>query len=76
MSTLIKLTKAELIALVQDRNAEVQGLRMALSVANRNAPKPAYVRAPHVLPAHFAAAREAAMRLGRSVIATAGASHA
>lgn len=75
MSTLNKLTKAQLIALVQDRNAEIQGMRMALSVANRNT-KPAYVRPPHVLPAHFVAAREAAMRLGRSVLATTGAAHA
>lgn len=75
MSTLNKLTKAQLIALVQDRNAEIQGMRMALSVANRNT-KPAYVRPPHVLPAHFVAAREAAMRLGRSVLATSGAAHA
>lgn len=75
MSTLNKLTKAQLIALVQDRNAEIQGMRMALSVANRNT-KPAYVRPPHALPAHFVAAREAAMRLGRSVLATTGAAHA
>jgi hypothetical protein len=29
--------------------------------------RPAYVRKPHQLPAHFAAAREAAMRMGVSV---------
>lgn len=75
MSTLKALTKAQLIALVQDRNAEIQALRTDLSIANRNT-KPAYVRPPHVLPAHFVAAREAAMRLGRSVVATSGAAHA
>lgn len=78
MSTLKALTKAQLIALVQDRNAEIQALRTDLSIANRNrvVTKPAYVRAPHVLPAHFVAAREAAMRLGRSVLATSSAAHA
>ena len=70
MSTLKSLTKVELIALVVERNTEIAGLRMKLSVAQRNdapAAKPAYVRTPHALPTHFAAARDAAMRMGRSV---------
>jgi hypothetical protein len=62
MSTLKSLTKAELVALVQQRNTEIAGLRMQLSIAQRNAPTTA-----HSLPAHFAAARDLAMRMGRSV---------
>lgn len=62
MVTLKSLTKVELIALIQQRDAEIAGLRMKLSIAERNAP-----RAQHALPAHFAAARDAAMRMGRSV---------
>ena len=70
MATLKSLTKVELIALLAGRDDEIAGLRMALSIAQRNdapAAKPAYVRTPHALPAHFAAARDAAMRMGRSV---------
>lgn len=70
MATLKSLTKVELIAPITERDAEIAGLRMQLSIAQRNdapAAKPAYVRTPHALPTHFAAARDAAMRMGRSV---------
>lgn len=70
-------TKAELLAHIaaQDQALRlhantIQALRLELSIAKVSAPRPAKVipqRAPHQLPAHFAAAREAAMRLGRTV---------
>lgn len=62
MVTLKSLTKVELIALIQQRDAEIAGLRMKLSIAERNTP-----RGAHALPAHFVAARDAAARMGRSV---------
>ena len=68
MVTLKSLTKAELIALIKARDAEIAGLRMKLSIAERNAPS-----TRHAVPAHFAAAREAALRMGRSVKVGAGA---
>lgn len=73
-------TKAELLAHIaaQDQALRlhantIQALRLELSIAKVSAPAapraPRVVpqRAPHQLPAHFAAAREAAMRLGRTV---------
>lgn len=73
-------TKAELLAHIASLEAEVraaglmlQALRLELSIARvspppaPHAPKVVPPRAPHALPAHFIAAREAAMRLGRSV---------
>lgn len=73
MSTLKSLTKAELIALVAERNAEIAGLRMQLSVAGRNdAPKRSFTPAAPsaaslAFRANLAAARELAMRTGACV---------
>lgn len=72
MSTLTKMTKAQLIELAQAQGAQITDLRNQLSVARaqRDSGKSAVVvrgSTTHALPAHFAAAREAAMRLGRSV---------
>ena len=76
-------TKAQLCAHIaaQDQALRlhantIQALRLELSIAKVSAPVPPAptVRAPYVprerntsLPAHFAAAREAAMRMGRTV---------
>lgn len=74
-------TKAELLAQIAVLEAELrtaalalQDLRLQLSIAKAQPAAPAAPRAPrvvparnHQLPAHFIAAREAAMRLGRSV---------
>lgn len=38
MSTLKSLTKAELVALVQERNATIEALRLELSIAKVNKP--------------------------------------
>ena len=75
-------TKAELLTHIAVLTAELrfaalttQTLRTQLSIAKASAPT---VRAPylpregnHQLPAHFVAAREAAMRMGTSVRVTA-----
>ena len=84
MTTLTKLTKAELIALLKDRNEEITGMRQALGDAHHDlkrlraqspspvaTPRPIYVRKPYQLPAHFAAARDAAMRTGIAIKVTA-----
>ena len=91
MSTLLKLTKAQLIELVKDRNAEITGLRQALGDARhdleraRAAAQPRtrvvlngtdgspsrFSYTPRALPARFAAARDAAMRMGVPVKVTA-----
>ena len=72
-------TKAQLLAHIADLEAQLIAaghtaleLRTQLSIAKASmpAPKPArttYVPAPRVLPPHFIAAREAAMRMGVSV---------
>ncbi len=71
MDTLKSLTKAELIALLNQRNAEIEGLRMKLSVAERNAPRkyvaPAPSAASIAFRANLAAARELAVRTGACV---------
>lgn len=69
MSTLNKMTKAQLIELAQAQGAQITDLRNQLSVARaqRDSGKAAVVVRGHQLPTHFVAAREAAMRLGRSV---------
>lgn len=69
MSTLNKMTKAQLIELAQQQGAQITDLRNQLSVARaqRDSGKAAVVVRGHQLPTHFVAAREAAMRLGRSV---------
>jgi hypothetical protein len=92
MTTLNKLTKAELVALLKDRNEELAGMRQALGDAHHDlkrlraqSPTPRtrvvlndaagvptrFSYTPHVLPAHFAAARDAAMRMGVAVKVTA-----
>lgn len=68
-------TKLELTQLLAQRNEELSTARLRISVLEGEltlrprslATRPAYVRTPYVLPAHFAAAREAAMRLGTCV---------
>lgn len=72
MHTLTKMTKAQLIELAQTQGAQITDLRAQLSVARaqRDSGKHAVVvrgHTTHALPAHFAAAREAAMKLGRAV---------
>lgn len=76
MSNLKSLTKAELVALLQDRNAEIMGMRQALGDMKhdlaRVAPgrvviKFADGRPTRNLPAHFAAARAEAMASGKCV---------
>ena len=73
MSTLKSLTKVELIALITERDAEIAGLRMALSIAQRDdAPKrsftaPAPTAASIAFRANLAAARDLAMRTGACV---------
>lgn len=73
MSTLKSLTKVELITLITERDAEIVGLRMALSIAQRDdAPKrsftaPAPTAASIAFRANLAADRDLAMRTGRSV---------
>lgn len=76
MSNLKSLTKAELVALVQDRNAEIMGMRQALGdmkhdlarvAPNRTVIKFADGRPSRNLPAHFAAARAEAMASGKCV---------
>jgi transposase-like protein len=86
MTTLNKMTKAELIALAQQQGASIADLRNKLSIAQaqRNTGRGGVTRSDwptaagatgttgaarpaHKLPEHFVAAREAAMRLGRSV---------
>lgn len=74
-------TKLELTQLLAVRNAELVAARMRISVlegelalrprAGHPAPRPAYVRAPYARPAHFEAARAAAMRAGITVKVTA-----
>lgn len=76
-------TKLELTQLLAARNAELTAARERISTlegelalrprtgAGRPAPRPTYVRQPHALPAHFAAARDAAMRTGTTVKVTA-----
>lgn len=69
-------TIASLTALLNERNAECEALRLKLSIAERNVTTPEPVRpAPRtqgqilarILPDHFVKARELAMRTGRSV---------
>ena len=81
MSTLNKMTKAQLIEHAAAQGREIVSLREQLSIARAaahaahsdvdvqlaNWPTAARVRAERQLPAHFVAAREAAMRLGRAV---------
>lgn len=79
MSNLKSLTKAELVALLQDRNAEIMGMRQALGDMKhdlaRVAPKTPHRiitiygdgRPSRSLPAHFAAARAEAMASGKCV---------
>lgn len=69
MSTLNKMTKAQLIELAQQQAQQIVDLRNQVSIARaqRDSGKAAVVVRGHQLPAHFVAAREAAMRLGRSV---------
>ena len=73
MATLKSLTKVELIALITARDAEIAGLRMKLSVAERNdAPKrsftaPAPTAASIAYRANLLAARDLAMRTGACV---------
>lgn len=69
MSTLNKMTKAQLIELAQAQGAQITDLRNQLSVARaqRDSGKSAVVVRGHQLPTHFVAAREAAMKLGRAV---------
>ncbi|MDP2323508.1 MAG: hypothetical protein Q8N51_05705 [Gammaproteobacteria bacterium] len=79
MDTLKGLTKAELIAKVQTRDAEIAGLRTRLSVAERNdAPRkyvtPAPSAASIAFRANLAAARDLAIRSGHTV--KVGAEHA
>lgn len=81
MSTTInsRSTKAQLLAHIADLDAQLLAagrtaleLRTQLSIAKASAPAPraprvVEPRAPRQLPPHFAAAREAAMRMGVSV---------
>lgn len=69
MSTLNKMTKAQLIELAQQQAQQIVDLRNQVSIARaqRDSGKAAVVVRGHQLPTHFVAAREAAMRLGRSV---------
>lgn len=68
MSTLKQLTKAQLIDLVQDRNAEIQGLRLELSIATRNRSMPRAVTTEQLsFQQRCNAARALAMRTGKAV---------
>lgn len=82
MSTLNKMTKAQLVEHAAAQGREITRLREQLSIARAAAhaahsdtgdwdwPTAGDVQAPRparALPAHFVAAREAAMRLGRAV---------
>lgn len=69
MSTLNKMTKAQLIELAQQQAQQIVDLRNQLSVARaqRDSGKQAVAVRGHQLPTHFVAAREAAMKLGRAV---------
>ena len=79
MSTLNKMTKAQLVEHAVAQGREITRLREQLSVAQAqparaarivNWPTAGEVQAPRparALPTHFVAAREAAMRLGRAV---------
>ena len=71
-------TKLELTQLLAARNAELEAARLRISVLEgelalrprspeAKPARAAHVRTPYQLPAHFAAAREAAMRLGTTV---------
>lgn len=76
-------TKLELTQLLAARNTELVAARERISVLEGElalrpraghpapAPRPAYVRAPYARPAHFEAARAAAMRAGITVKVTA-----
>jgi len=77
-----RATKADLVAHIAVLTAElrtsaltVQDLRTQLSIAKASAPTPRPLKVVparnHQLPAHFIAAREAAMRMGTSVRVTA-----
>jgi hypothetical protein len=68
MSTLKSLTKAELVTLVQERNATIEGLRLELSIAKITVPA-ARPRTPEQLAFHLQceAARSLAMRTGKCV---------
>ena len=79
MSTLNKMTKAQLVEHAAAQGREITKLREQLSIAQARPTRAAHTvdwptadevqapRAPRTLPAHFVAAREAAMRLGRAV---------
>ena len=65
-------TRLALAAALIERNAECEALRTELAVLRGSATKTVALAAPtnpvrRALPAHFIAAREAAMRTGRSV---------
>lgn len=79
MSTLNKMTKAQLVEHAAAQGQEIARLREQLSIAQAQPTRTARTvdwptadavkapRAARTLPAHFVAAREAAMRLGRAV---------
>ena len=73
MDTLNKMTKAELVRLLVQRNAELVAMRLELSIARADAARGAAPTRPATPGAiayrqQCAAAREAAMRLGKSVL--------
>ena len=52
-----RASKAQLVVVIAERNAliaqmhkDIEAMRMRVSIAERNAPKPAYVRAPYQRP--------------------------
>lgn len=78
--TINSMTKAQLLAHIASLDAtiltqahELDAMRLRISIAERNAPKPKvqYAPTPRSLPQHFAAARAMAIASGRCVKVTA-----
>lgn len=68
MTTLLKLTKAELIRHIGEKDLEIQRMRYELSVATRNRPMPRAVSASQLgFQQRCNEARETAMRTGKAV---------
>lgn len=63
-------TKLELTQLLAARNKELEAARLRISVLEGELalrPRNPTPRLPHQPPAHFIAAREAAMRMGKAI---------
>lgn len=69
MTTLLKLTKAELIRHIGEKDLEIKRLRLELSIALRNRPMPrAQTAEQRSYQQRCMEAREIAMRTGKSAV--------